>query len=170
MSTTRTINLLGALAIGLADEMKAAAERQADQGGLEPTALCVIGHLPGQSIDTLRRVLGLSHPGAVRLVDRLAGEALVERQPAEDGRAVALVLTRLGRQRVAAILDERGHVLRRALGSLTARERASLDQLAEKMLRALPRDLPHALAICRYCEEAACTPCPIEEGLEARRM
>jgi DNA-binding MarR family transcriptional regulator len=167
MPATRTNNLLGALAIGLADEMRAVAERQANQAGIDPAALCVIGHAPGLSITMLRGVLGLSHPGAVRLVDRLEGDGLVERQPAADGRAVALVLTRHGRRRVAAILAERARVLARVLDVLTAQERATLERISEKMLRVLPRDLCHALAVCRYCEEATCAPCPVEESLGA---
>ena len=46
-----------------------------------PAALCVIGHEPGLSIDFLARVLGMSHPGTVRLVDRLETDGLIKRRP-----------------------------------------------------------------------------------------
>jgi MarR family transcriptional regulator, negative regulator of the multidrug operon emrRAB len=161
MTTARTINILGALAMGLTCEVEAAVSRQALQSGLTPAGLCVIGHYPKLSIDDLRRALGLSHPGAVRLVDRLSEDGLVKRRPAADGRAVALVLTPKGERQVAAILAERRRGLAVAVEALTARERARLDTLIEKMLRALPRDLHHALSICRYCEVAVCERCPV---------
>ena len=49
----------------------------------------------GASIDALRRVLGLSHSGGVRIVKRLEAEGLVAREPdPADRRAVRLHLTR----------------------------------------------------------------------------
>jgi MarR family transcriptional regulator, negative regulator of the multidrug operon emrRAB len=164
MPAARTINLLGALAMGLAQEVETAAARRSKRGGLAPAGLCVIGHYPRLSIDDLRRVLGLSHPGAVRLVDRLTWDGLVKRRPAADGRAVALVLTRKGERQVDTILAERRRSLAFAVEGLTARERARLDTLLEKLLRALPRDLHHALSICRYCEVAVCERCPVGDS------
>jgi MarR family transcriptional regulator, negative regulator of the multidrug operon emrRAB len=77
MSHARTANLLGALALGLADNILDTTERHVANGGCTPAALSVIGHEPGQSIDFLARVLGMSHPGAVRLVDRFEADGLV---------------------------------------------------------------------------------------------
>ncbi len=54
------------------------------------TAIVVIGYGLGPSNDQLRRILGLSNPGAVRLVNRLVADGLVERREGRDRRAVAL--------------------------------------------------------------------------------
>ena len=78
--------------------IQAAAEEVLDHGGETPAALIVIGYAAGLSNDMLRRIVGLSHPGAVRLVDKLVSDGLVERGPGRDGRQVALQLTKRGRR------------------------------------------------------------------------
>lgn len=165
MGEARTANLLGALALGLADEIGAAAERQAAHGGAAPAGLSAIGHAPGLTIERLSRALGLSHPGTVRLVDRLAAGGLVERRPARDGRAVALHLTPAGEQRRAAVLAERRVALEGALATLSGGEQERLAVLLEKLLKGLVRGEAHAGAVCRLCEEAVCADCPVERGL-----
>jgi MarR family transcriptional regulator, negative regulator of the multidrug operon emrRAB len=163
MSIARTTNLLGALALGLSDEITDAAERQVTHAGCTPGALSLIGHEPGLSIDYLARILSMSHPGAVRLVDRLEGDGLVARRPTSDGRAVALHLTTSGQNRRAKLLVDRRAVLDRALAHLARDERAQLGILLEKLLLAIKRDTRHAYAICRLCEESVCKPCPMVE-------
>jgi DNA-binding MarR family transcriptional regulator len=166
--TARTTNLLGALALGLADAVDAVARDQVREGGPAGAALCVVAHEPGLSIEQLRRALDLSHPGAVRLIDRLVAEGSVERRATHDKRAVALHLTASGARRVRAILAARRRALAAALAALSQRERRILAPLLAKMLRALPQTNDHALAICRFCEVNACDPCPVGEGLEER--
>ena len=169
MDPDRTANVLGALALGLADEIRAASERQANEGGPAPAAVTLIGHEPGLSIDRLRRSLGLSHPGAVRLVDRLAADGLVIRRPSvEDGRAVALVLTTDGERQRDAIVADRHAGLVSVLERLTPRERTQLDGLIAKLLGGFVRDVGHAYSICRLCDERRCPDCPVEETLQDR--
>jgi DNA-binding MarR family transcriptional regulator len=164
----RTTNLLGALALGLADAVEAVARGEAREGGPASAALCAVAHEPGLSIEALRRALGLSHPGAVRLIDRLAGEGAIERRTARDKRAVALHLTAGGARRVRKIMADRRAALARTLRVLSPSERRMLDRLLAKMLRALPQSDAHALAICRFCEGDACDPCPVGEALDKR--
>src|SRR5579864_3981916 len=166
--TARATNLLGALALGLSDAIEAVARKEARDGGPAGAALCAVAHEPGSSIETLRRALGLSHPGAVRLIDRLGAEAMIERRPARDRRAVALHLTATGGRRVRKIMRDRRRALATALAALSPRERRTLTPLLEKMLRALPQSDAHALAICRFCEGDACDPCPVGEALDDR--
>ncbi|HEX2526604.1 MAG TPA: MarR family transcriptional regulator [Geminicoccus sp.] len=169
MNYDRTANILGALALGIADQIRAASERQASEGGPAPAAVALIGHDPGLSIDRLRRALGLSHPGAVRLVDRLVANGLVLRRPSiEDGRAVALVLTEEGLRQRDAILAERHAGLTAALTCLASEERAQLDSLVAKLLGGFVRDAGHAYAVCRLCDERTCQDCPVEEALQDR--
>ena len=164
--TAQVTNLLGALALGLSDAIHAVARKDSREGGPAGAALCAIAHEPGLSIERLRNALGLSHPGAVRLIDRLAADAMIERRPARDRRAVALHLTATGVRRVRKIMLDRRRALAAALAALSPRERRTLAPLLEKMLHVLPQSDAHALAICRFCEGDACNPCPVGEGLE----
>lgn len=101
----RLINLLGALATGVADRVRGAALDGTTFGGETAAALVVVGHTPGLSINQLGRVLRLSHPGTVRLVDRLANAGHVARSLApHDRRTVALNLTEEGQACRAALL------------------------------------------------------------------
>ena len=166
MNNDRIANMLGALALGLTDQIRAASERQASEGGPAPAAVTLIGHDPGLSIDRLRRSLGLSHPGAVRLVDRLVADGLVLREPsAEDRRAVALILTEEGLRQRDAILSERHAGLAAALDCLAPEEQEPFERLLTKLLGAFVRDVGHAYAVCRLCDERVCQPCPVEQCL-----
>ena len=161
MSLARTANLLGAIALGLADNILDTAERHVAHGGCTPAALCVIGHEPGQSIDFLARVLGMSHPGAVRLVDRLEADSLIQRRPSKEGRTVALHLTVSGQKLRVKLLADRRMALEQVMKLLSRFERDQLGVLLEKMLVGIKKDSLHAYAICRLCEEAVCAPCPM---------
>src|SRR6266404_1151843 len=89
-------NLLGALSLAVMDRIEQGARDIIGHAGETPAALIVIGYGPGITNDKLRRILGLSHSGTVRLVDRLVSDWLVERRPGKDGREVALYLTSTG--------------------------------------------------------------------------
>jgi DNA-binding MarR family transcriptional regulator len=118
------------------------------------------------SIDQLRRGLPLSHPGAVRLVDRLTADELVVRQTSErDRRAVSLKLTQAGERACSRIRAARAMSVGKALAVLSTEERATLGALAEKMLSALVREEDQAYAVCRLCDEAVCDACPVEAAL-----
>ncbi len=159
----RLINLFGALAVGVADRVRWEALDETSFGGETSAALVVIGHAPGMSIDQLSRVLGLSHPGAVRLVDRLmsAGLALRELSP-DDRRAVALDLTNEGRSRRSALLKRRSMALKAVLQVVGAEDLAVLERITDAMLQALPDDAASALTVCRYCNERQCADCPMD--------
>jgi MarR family transcriptional regulator, negative regulator of the multidrug operon emrRAB len=161
MSLARTANLLGAIALGLADDILKTAERHVAHGGCTSAALCVIGHEPGLSIDFLARVLGMSHPGTVRLVDRLETDGLIKRRPTKEGRTVALHLTVSGQKRRIKLLANRRTALEKAIKRLSRCEREQLVMLLEKLLIGIKRDALHAYAICRLCEDTVCVPCPM---------
>lgn len=165
MDQERTLNLLGALALSLVDGLSAAVEENAGYGGETPAALVTLGVEPGLSINALRQILDLSHPGTVRLIDRLETEGLVERKAGADGRTLALFLTEAGHERRRTILAERRKPLQAAVNSLTADESAQLTQLLEKMLAAMTTSELRAFAICRLCEEEVCPGdrCPVEQ-------
>lgn len=165
MDDDRTLNLLGALALSITDALNSVVEVKAGYGGEAPAALVTLGVDPGLSINALRQVLNLSHPGTVRLIDRLESQGLVERRSGSDGRTLALFLTEAGRDRRNAILAERRHPLQLALSALTQSDRQHLTILLEKMLTAMTTSEQRNFTICRLCEEEVCPAdrCPVEQ-------
>lgn len=165
MADERTLNLLGALALSLVDVLNTAAETSAGAGGETPAALVTLGAQPGISINDLRQILNLSHPGTVRLIDRLEMQGFVDRRPGVDGRTLALFLTEAGQEQRRSILAERRHQLQRAVDCLTEADREQLTRLLEKMLTAMTTSALRASEICRLCEEEVCPGdrCPVEQ-------
>src|SRR6187200_2487250 len=92
----RSANLLGALSLAVADAMRRATEDAAGHASAGPAALDQF--LDGRSMEDLRRAMGLTGSGAVRLVDRLEADGYVRRRAGPDGRTLALVLTARGRR------------------------------------------------------------------------
>jgi len=166
--TLRTANLLGAAVLGLHDELKRAVEKRSGHSGETPAALSALGHQPGLSNDALSRLLGLTHTGTVRLIDRLVDDGLVERRPAaHDKRGVALFLTALGETVRGEILEDREAAIVPLVSRLTAQEQETLATLIGKLLSAVSRDDTHKLRICRLCDSSVCTGCPILVPLES---
>jgi MarR family transcriptional regulator, negative regulator of the multidrug operon emrRAB len=163
MTLERTSNLLGALSLAVGDRITSVAAQGLGHGGETPAALTVIGHEPGLSNDMLCRILNLSHSGAVRLIDRLQADGLVERRKSKDGRAIALYLTETGYLMRAKILKEREIVVLPMLERLSARDQKHLTAILEKLLRTLPKTEIDSYSICRLCDEGVCRSCPLEE-------
>ena len=90
----RLINVLAALALALADGIRDATEAAAGMTGAAPSALVALHQfLAGRTTEDLAQATGLTHSGAVRLIDRLVDAGLVERRPGRDGRSLSIVLT-----------------------------------------------------------------------------
>ncbi len=167
----RTLNMLGALALALADRIGGAATAAAGLPENSASALVAITNHPGGTVDTLRRTLGLTHSGAVRLLDGLEAVGLVERQrSARDARAVTLWTTDAGRRRAAAIVEARARLLGPILDVVGPEQAAQLASILEAALAVLTRDPDDARSICRFCEEGVCRPvgCPVEKAASSR--
>lgn len=160
----RLVNLFGALALGTADRIKRAAFDPTTPGGSETTAaVVVIGHAAGLSIDELGRVLGLSHAGTVRLVDRLVTAGFAIRSTAlRDRRAVALMLTEAGEVRLSAILQRRKESLTDLLSNISPSDYDALERVAEALLTRMSHDAVSALTVCRLCDSRRCQDCPMD--------
>ena len=157
----RTANLLGAVGLAVADRIEAAAVDVMSRAGETPAALIVIGYGLGPSNDQLRRILGLSHPGTVRLLDRLVADGLVERRQGSDRRAVALFLTEPGHAAREALLADRLAAIRPLLSPLNKAEEEGLAALLSRMLAALPSSDLERCHLCRMCDDRVCNDCPI---------
>lgn len=161
-------NVVGALALAVSDSMHFGTQDKAPEPGPAASAITLLHHEPGLTIEQLRRALRLSHPGTVRLVDRLTKDGLVERRAsAEDRRAVALHLTDDGEASCTAILMARRTSIACALQSLDQGERAALGRLAEKVLGGLIHNENDAYQICRLCDRLSCKACPVDGALES---
>jgi MarR family transcriptional regulator, negative regulator of the multidrug operon emrRAB len=157
MTHAHGVNALGALALEVTRRVQEAGEAASAHGASVPAALTALhGLTGGQSIDALRRVVGLTHSGAVRLVDRLAAAGLVERRVGADGRAVALQLTPDGRRAARRVLVRREAAIETVLAALTARERAELARLHERLLASLTDGGQDRRRVCRLCDVEAC--------------
>ncbi len=167
--TDRAANLLGAVGLAVADRIEAMARSILNHAGETPAALVVIGYGLGPSNDQLRRVLGLSHPGSVRLVDRLVADGLVERRQGRDRRAVALHLTARGAELRRELLHGRLAAIKPLLVSLTDNEQGVLTALLCKMLSSLETTDLERCTLCRLCDNTVCTNCPIPANFQDRR-
>lgn len=162
----RDLNVVGAFALALADDLKSAMQDLADGNESACAALIVIGQESGLSVDRLSKILRLSQPGTVRLVDRLAEAKLVERKTGSDRRSVALRLTEPGKRQVKSLLVGRQHALSQALRGLDDWERSTLSAIAGKVLRGLEHSAVECDRRCRLCDDHACPDetCPMMAG------
>ena len=168
-SDERTANLLGALALTLSDRAAAAVQGDAGVSGSDAAALVTLrNYAEGEPLDLLRRALALSHPGVVRLADRLQARGLVERHRSDrDGRAVALRLTAAGRRSADAALAARADAIDAALETLDPGQRRALTPMLELMLGAQTTDSTASLVICRLCDPDVCghhERCPVTQA------
>ncbi|CDO59683.1 Transcriptional regulator, MarR family [Candidatus Phaeomarinobacter ectocarpi] len=157
----RTANLLGALGLAVADRIENVALDVMNRAGETPAALIVIGSGAGPSNDQLKRILGLSHPGTVRLVDRLAADGLVERRAGKDKRSVALFLTEKGTAACDDLLAGRLATIAQLLSPLDEQEQDVFAALLHKLLAAIPDSDLDRCHLCRMCDNSVCTDCPI---------
>lgn len=159
--TERTANLLGVVALAVTDRIERTARDILNHAGETPAALIIIGYGFGPSNDRLRRILGLSHPGAVRLVDRLVADGLVERREGHDRRAIALFLTRRGKSKREELLKGRLAAIQPLLAPFNDAEVEAFGGLLHKMLVAMnPSDIER-VTLCRLCDDRVCSNCPI---------
>ena len=143
MDDDQMANALAALALRVAGDMRESSEFAAKRGSRAPAALVLIFKKPGQSIDTLRRALGMSHSGTVRLVERLVQDGSVIKQQGLDARSVALSCTSLGGKRAKSIVKARRNVVDKVIGVLTPAERNHLEMILRKLPAAkIGPDLP----------------------------
>lgn len=163
---TRQANLLAVLALGVSDRVRQAAEEAAGHGSAAPAALVALHEfLDGASIDQLRRVVGLTPSGAVRLIDKLSEAGLVRRGPGRDGRSVAVTLTRRGDQAARRISAGRRRAAETVLAGLSSDEQEMLTPLLERLLQQLTAArlaereearTPAGGWLCRLCDFSAC--------------
>jgi MarR family transcriptional repressor of emrRAB len=166
----RLANLLGVTALAAVDRLKPPVDVEVGHGGGAAGALVHLNAWPGESVESLRRVLGISQPATVRIVNRLVADGLIERRPGPDKRTVALVPTAAGRAAAERVLAARTAALQDFLAPLDAGERAQLLPLLERLAGSLANDREGAVRVCRLCDRDACygtAPCPMQHTVPA---
>ncbi len=161
-------NLLGALSLAVMDRIEQGARDIIDHGGETPAALVVVGYGPGMTNDKLRRILGLSHSGTVRLVDRLVSDRLIERRQGKDGREIALHLTAKGAATRTNLLASRISAVASLVDVLAPSERKQLGELIRDVLARQDTSELDRFTICRMCDNRVCTNCPLPTTIGKR--
>ena len=157
----RTTNLLGVVGLAVSDRIAQATNEILKHSGETAAALVVIGYGLGPSNDELRKILGLSHSGTVRLIDRLAADGLVERRAGSDARSVALYATKPGKALREKILKGRLNSISPLIETLTDAEQRQLSTLLHKLLSSMETTDLERKTLCRLCDNRVCTDCPI---------
>jgi len=157
----RDRNVLAAWALSVADTVRVASEESTGLSGAAPAGLVAVVADPGMSIDELRRVLDLTHPGTVRLVDRLVDRGWVRRVRGV-GRTLRLEPTSAGRRAERRLAAHREEALAHRLAVLTDTDLATLARLVDPVLARTTDDREAMRRLCRLCDRKACAPCPVE--------
>ena len=166
----RTANLLGVVSLAVAERIEEAGRDILSHSGETPAAVVVIGYGLGPSNDQLRRILGLSHPGTVRLVDRLVADGLVERRKGQDKRAISLHLTERGQTLREKLLKGRLAAIRPLLAPLTRTEQETLASLLHRMLTSMETTDQERCNLCRLCDDRVCADCPIPADFRSQGL
>lgn len=152
-----TANVLGALALVITDQLDAATS-PAGGGGSATAALSALDQfLDKPSVTRLRDVLGLTHSGTVRLLERLDTAGLITRGAGPDGRTRSIRLTPRGRRSARSAAEQRAAYLDAVLDGLTASELQTLHDLLARLMTQAVNLKDSGAWICRRCDLRACS-------------
>ena len=155
----RDRNVVAAWAIAVTDAVRAAVEESTGMSASGPAAVVAIVADPGLSIDELRRVLGLTHPGTVRLVDRLVENGWVTREHGV-GRTVRLMPTESGLAAERRLAAAREKAVADLLSVMPERDVHLVAGLVRPVLGTTIDDVDAMRRLCRLCNRDVCSDCP----------
>ena len=165
-------NVFGAVALGISDQIVEVIQAETDLSAVEAATLVQVHFRPNETIKSLAAKLRLSHPGAVRVVDRLRSRGYIGRSPGQDKRQALLVLTDKGERSSKQVSEARARVLKTVLAALTDEDRDVLTPILSRLIRGAVRDKVDAYAHCRFCDTDLCYSknCPIESFARDRHF
>lgn len=150
-------NVLGAVALAVAGQMTVTVTPAGGRSDSAAATLSALYHFPGPlTVDRLGQVVGLTHSGAVRLVDRLVGAGLVERAPGTDRRSRSVRLTASGRRTARRVSDRRIAYLTSLLAGFSPAEIGALHELLAGVMGQVVEHKRGGAWICRMCDLQAC--------------
>ena len=152
-------NKLGALGAMIEARTKRALE---DRSTSAAAVLSMLHFKPELTTTELASIVGVSQPTAVRLIDGLERQGLVERVNRE-GRTRRLSLTDAGHMEVARLHRERLSSLSGLLAVLSPDEVSQFERMLDRVLAGATTSRTCAQTTCRLCEHVLCAPgiCPI---------
>lgn len=153
---SQLINLIGAAAIAISDSIQNAACETTQNTASFPAALVIIERYPKITVDLLAQYLQLSQSGAVRLVERLVNQKLVERRQGSDRRFVHLQVTQAGKATVEEIQQAKVKAVSNLLEPLTKQEQQQLLNLLSKIAGQYSNTEIVEEYICRFCDINQC--------------
>jgi DNA-binding MarR family transcriptional regulator len=162
-------NLVGAFATAVSSEVESNISELGARSLSHEVALVAIHNHPNETIDILSKVLGITHSGAVRLINTLEKENLVERHKSpQDARSVVLRVTVDGSIRVESILKSREGVTSKLLRSFDDNQKKDFMKLLEIAMSNLTNERIEARRICKLCNEGVCRKfgCPVENAIK----
>ena len=159
-------NKLGAFGLLLSDTLEKAMD------DLSPSAaalLLTLFHEPNTTATEAAKIVGISQPTAVRVLDGLVRQGFVTRG-ARAGRTTVLRITPTGRQRARLLQADRLKAMSDVMRILSQRERATFERSLDKLLAAATGSRAFARTACRLCNHQICRGpfCPI--GTRAREI
>lgn len=171
-----SLNQISAFAWRLDQLISSALRERFNRPLSELTALVSIQNCQTFNIGWLANVLELTHSAAVRLVDRLEADTLVERLPKDQKKQVGLRITAKGREMAASILQVRQDTAGNFLSVLSPNQLSTLADLSREVIAGNVRNELDSYQVCALCDEASCgTQCPrieaascLPEGLRQR--
>ncbi len=157
-------NLLGALALAVADAQEREMQSASGLSLSAVAAVVTLGECPGLSVAGLAGIVGLTHSATVRLVDDLTRRGLVLRAAGSDRRSVGVVLTAEGTALRGRVMAARAAVLVRAMEGVARADREAFARGVVEVLERLTTSRLVADNICRLCDEETCgrDDCPVE--------
>jgi MarR family transcriptional regulator, negative regulator of the multidrug operon emrRAB len=162
------LNVIGAWSLAVAEAIERSTVAVAGIAGAASAALGAVAADPDMSIDELRRALDLTHPGAVRLVDRLEGRGWMQRHPGR-GRTVHLRLTPLGHRTHREVLQARHDAIAALTANLGPDALDHIAKLVAPSLTAMTTDTDRLRHLCRLCRRSDCDPCPVASAIPGHR-
>jgi DNA-binding MarR family transcriptional regulator len=152
-------NKLGALGALIAERTDRALH---DMSPSAAAALSTLHFRPGLTTTQLSKVIAVTQPTAVRLLDGLQRRGFVERGP-QTGRFTPLSLTAAGRAEVVRLQRERIAAIGSLLADLEPDDLRRFEMTLDRVLAGATTSRAHARTTCRLCEHDLCGPglCPI---------
>jgi DNA-binding MarR family transcriptional regulator len=161
-------NLTGAFATYVSTAIETSLSELGGRSLNHEAALVAIYNHPKETIDTLSKVLFLTHSGTVRLVNTLEAQGLVTRiKSTEDARAIVLQATPEGNERVEKILSSREKAIGKVFDHFDSKQRQEFTDLLRIAMQGLTKEKLEARRICRLCNEGVCRKagCPVEQNI-----
>lgn len=155
----RDANIIGAAALAITERVASASQSQSLEGAPHSSRAALSAmrsFLDGPTVEDLRRVLGLTHSGAVRLVDRLCESGLARRDAGHDGRTRQVRLTLQGERAADRLIAARLDAIDALTRGLSAAQRAALVEALSTMIANLVDTKDGGAWLCRMCDTTAC--------------